>query len=306
MKFTIYQESRPGKRQNNEDRVAYCYSRNALLMVIADGMGGHFYGEVASQIAVQTLVEAFKREARPRIRDPFLFLQKGVLNAHYAIGDFTQTRRLNDSPRTTCVACIVQDNIAYWAHVGDSRLYFLRGGRILHKTRDHSRLQQLMEKGLINERQAAIHPERNKIYSCLGGPARPEIDFSRKTPLESGDIMLLCTDGVWGVLSDRSILSAVRAGDLRRSVPELFDRVEEKGGAGADNFSVVAVRWEESYVDLSLDDTSFISTLAMNRDFVTTKLDIFGQDPNYKAELTNEEIERAVAEIHAAIQKYSK
>jgi serine/threonine protein phosphatase PrpC len=293
-------------RRKNEDRVAYCYSRNALLMVVADGMGGHFYGEVASQIAAQTLVEAFKREARPRIRDPFMFLQKGILNAHYAIGDFTETRRLNDSPRTTCVACVVQDNIAYWAHVGDSRLYFLRKGKIIFRTRDHSRLQQLMERGLINERQAAVHPERNKIYSCLGGLARPEIDFSRKTPLESGDILLLCTDGVWGVLPDKTILSVVRSGDLKHNVPELFDRVERQGGASADNFSAVAVRWEDSYVDLSLDASTFISTQAMKRDFVTTDLDIFGQDPNYKSELSNEEIERAIAEIREAIQKYSK
>jgi serine/threonine protein phosphatase PrpC len=306
VKFTIYQESRPGMRRKNEDRVAYCYSRNALLMVVADGMGGHFYGEVASQIAVQTLVETFKREARPRVRDPFMFLQKGILSAHYAIGDFTETRRLNDSPRTTCVACIVQDNIAYWAHVGDSRLYLLRNGKILHRTRDHSRLQQLMERGLINERQAAVHPERNKIYSCLGGLARPEIDFSRKTPLESGDIMLLCTDGVWGVLPDKTILSVVRSGDLKQSVPELFDRVERQGGANADNFSAVAVRWEDSYVDLSLDESTFISTQMMKRDFVTAELDIFGQYPNYKNELSNEEIERAIAEIRTAIQKYSK
>jgi serine/threonine protein phosphatase PrpC len=82
MKFTIYQESRTGKRANNEDRVAYCYSREALLMVVADGMGGHYYGEVAAQIAVQTLTEAFPNESRPRIRDPFMFLQKGMLNAH--------------------------------------------------------------------------------------------------------------------------------------------------------------------------------------------------------------------------------
>jgi len=76
MKFSIYQESRTGMRANNEDRLAYCYSREALLMVVADGMGGHYYGEVAAQIAVQTLTEAFTREFRPRMRDPFLFLQK--------------------------------------------------------------------------------------------------------------------------------------------------------------------------------------------------------------------------------------
>ncbi len=96
MKFTIYQESRIGKRQNNEDRIAYCYSREAVLMVVADGMGGHYHGEVASQIAVQTLTSAFQRDAQPEIADPFLFLQKGMTNAHHAILDYSQEHRLKE------------------------------------------------------------------------------------------------------------------------------------------------------------------------------------------------------------------
>ena len=114
MRFTIYQESRRGGRANNEDRIAYSYSRDALLMVIADGMGGHHYGEVAAQIAVQTLSDAFQRDARPRLTDPFLFLQKGIMNAHCAILDYANQHRLNDVPRTTCVACVIQDDIAFF------------------------------------------------------------------------------------------------------------------------------------------------------------------------------------------------
>src|SRR6185369_11801487 len=148
--------------------------RDALLMVVADGMGGHYYGEIAAQIAVQTLTETFQREATPEIHDPFLFLQKAMTNAHHAILDFSSDHNLNDSPRTTCVACLIQDNIAYWAHAGDSRLYLIRGGKAIFHTRDHSRVQMLMDQGVISEAQAAVHPERNKIYSCLGGPQAPE------------------------------------------------------------------------------------------------------------------------------------
>ena len=97
-------------------------------MVIADGMGGHYYGEIAAQIAVQTLIESFQNEANSQISDPFMFLQKAMTNAHRAIIDFADAHNLKDSPRTTCVACIIQDNIAYWAHSGDSRLYLMRGG----------------------------------------------------------------------------------------------------------------------------------------------------------------------------------
>ncbi|MGC4090793.1 MAG: protein phosphatase 2C domain-containing protein [Polyangiaceae bacterium] len=185
MKFTIYQESRIGKRQNNEDRIAYCYSREALLMVVADGMGGHYHGEVASQIAVQTLTLAFQRDAQPEIDDPFLFLQKGMSNAHHAILDYSQEHRLKDSPRTTCVACLIQDNIAYWAHARFPSLP-PAGRQGAGADRDHSRVRLLMDEGLISEAQAATHPDRNKVYSCLGGESPPEIEFSRKTPWKWG------------------------------------------------------------------------------------------------------------------------
>jgi serine/threonine protein phosphatase PrpC len=97
--------------------------------------------------------------------------------------DYAARHKLNDSPRTTCVACVVQDNIAYWAHAGDSRLYLMRDGRVIAQTRDHSRIRLLIDEGMISEAQAAVHPDRNKIYSCLGSPTPPEIEFSRKTPL---------------------------------------------------------------------------------------------------------------------------
>ena len=306
MKFTIYQESRVGKRANNEDRIAHCYSRDALLAVVADGMGGHYYGEIAAQIAVQTLTESFQREATPEIRDPFLFLQKAMTNAHHAILDFSLEHRLNDSPRTTCVACLIQDNIAYWAHAGDSRLYLLRDGKVVLHTRDHSRVQMLMDQGVISEAQAAVHPERNKIYSCLGGPQPPEIEFSRKTPLETGDVLALCTDGVWGVLPDSMLAIALKNTNLMQAIPTLLGQAEVRGGPHADNLSIVAVRWEASYNEDTASAASVVSTQSMSRDTITTKLDEFGRNPNYKTELTEDEIERAIEEIRSTIQKFSK
>ena len=306
MKFTIYQESRPGKRSNNEDRLAHCYSRDALLMVIADGMGGHYYGEIAAQIAVQTLIESFQNEANSQISDPFMFLQKAMTNAHRAIIDFADAHNLKDSPRTTCVACIIQDNIAYWAHSGDSRLYLMRGGKVLVRTRDHSRVQLLMDQGVINEAQAAVHPERNKIYSCLGGPTPPEIEFARKTPLEAGDVLALCTDGLWGVIPGEMLAVALKSENLMQAVPMLMGQADIRGGPSADNLSIVVVRWEDSYVEHGVSDSSVVSTQAMSRDTVTTKLDAFGRNPHYKTELTEDEIESAIEEIRATIQKYSK
>ena len=303
MKFTIYQESRIGKRKNNEDRIAYCYSREALLMLVADGMGGHHHGEVAAQIAVQTLTSAFQRDAQPAIADPFLFLQKGMTNAHQAILAYSQKHRLEESPRTTCVACLIQGNVAYWAHVGDSRLYHVRDDKVQAVTRDHSRVRLLMDEGLISAAQAATHPDRNKVYSCLGGETPPEIEFSRKTPLEAGDILLLCSDGLWGPLPAEMLASTLKAANLMQAVPALLNQAELLGGPYGDNLSVVAVRWEQGY---SEESSSTVSTQTMPLDAVTTRLGEFGRDPAHKTDLSEDEIEKAIAEIRSAIQKYSK
>lgn len=301
MRFSIYQESRQGGRSNNEDRIAYCYSRDALMMIVADGMGGHFYGEIASQIAVQTLTAAFQQEATPALADPFHFLQKGITNAHNAIIDYSAKNGLADSPRTTCVACIIQDNIAYWAHAGDSRLFLIRSGKVMAQTRDHSRVRLLIEEGIINEAQAARHPDRNKIYSCLGSDQPPEIDFSRKTLLEQGDVVLLCTDGLWGSVSGEMMAVALRGSNLMSTVPMLLTQAETKAGKHCDNLSVVAVRWEESYVE----EAHSVSTQTMALNEVTTRFDEFGRNPGCKTDLTDDEIEKAIEEIRAAIDKYN-
>ena len=146
MKFTIYQESRPGARPNNQDRVAYSYTRESLLLVVADGMGGHLHGEIAAQIAVQYIIESFQRAAKPMIQDELMFLSRSLSNAHAAIQDYAFDKSLPEAPRTTVVACLIQNSVAFWAHAGDSRLYLIRRGRIVQQTKDHSRLQMMLDR----------------------------------------------------------------------------------------------------------------------------------------------------------------
>lgn len=306
MRFTIYQESRPGRRPTNEDRIAYCYSRDALLMVVADGMGGHLHGEVAAQIAVQYITEAFQREARPTLKDPFLFLATSFNNAHHAILDYAADRFLPEAPRTTCVACIVQDSIAYWAHAGDSRLYCIRGGRIISRTRDHSRIARMLEDGLITAEAAHQHPARNRIFSCLGGAHTPQIDFSKKTPLMAGDVVLLCSDGLWGPLPEDLISRTLASGNVLQAAPALLNQAEARGGENADNLSLVVIRWEDSY---AADTLGSVSTKTMPVDSFTTQLEAFAKARKGAQPLPNlsdEDIERAIEEINAAIRKYSK
>src|SRR5882672_1010383 len=145
MRFTIFQDSHTGDRKGNEDRVGYSYSRNVLLLVIADGMGGHMKGELAAEIAVTEITRRFQQEARNRLRKPVDFLVGAINGAHRAIVAQAVEENLLESPRTTVVACIVQGNSAHWAHAGDSRLCVLRDGRVVAATQDHSRVQQMID-----------------------------------------------------------------------------------------------------------------------------------------------------------------
>ena len=285
MRFSIFQESRKGTRKSNQDRVGYAYTRDALIMMVADGMGGHLHGEVASQIAVQLLTEAFQREAKPKLADPTGFLQKGMTDAHFALGDYAKARNLVESPRTTCVACVVQDGTAYWAHVGDSRLYHLREGRVHLRTRDHSRVQMLVDQGRIREEAVAAHPDRNKIFNCIGANALPQVELASPATLREGDTLLLCTDGVWGSLTGPLITAALQKSEIMKAVPELLDLAELRAGMECDNLSVVAMTWAEKRTGVIAGE---VSTQTLELDGVSTQIEDFGKSDH--ADLTDEEI----------------
>ena len=179
MRFTIFQDSRKGSRKVNQDRIAYTYGRDTLLLVVADGMGGHAGGEIAAQICARLFIERFQQEAKPVLKHPVQFLQDSMLRAHAALGSYAAQFSMLETPRTTCVACVVQAGQAYWAHVGDSRLYLFRQGGLIGQTKDHSKVQYLIDQGQISDDDVATHPDRNKIFSCLGGLVDPVIDVSR-------------------------------------------------------------------------------------------------------------------------------
>ncbi|MDR1853873.1 MAG: serine/threonine-protein phosphatase [Azoarcus sp.] len=308
MKFTIFQESRIGRRKNNQDRIAHCYSRDSLLMVLADGMGGHLHGEVASQIAVQYMTHVFQREAQPKLHDPVMFLSRELSLAHHAILDYALEKGLREAPRTTVVACIVQDGHACWAHAGDSRLYLLRDNRIHVQTHDHSRVQLMMDQGLLDTKSAATHPNRNRVYSCLGGTHLPQIEFSRRTPLQSGDVIALCTDGVWGPLGNEGLLRGLTAENPMIAVPRVLSEAEDIAGASCDNLSIIVMAWREGIGDDDNLPVETVSTQTMALSDFTTRMDTFDKHHRLSASemmLSDDDIEMAIQEINAAIQKFS-
>jgi serine/threonine protein phosphatase PrpC len=304
MKFSIYQDSRQGPRKMNQDRVAYAYTRDSLVMVVADGMGGHLHGEVAAQIATQFIGEAFQREAQPRLEDPFRFLLNAITNAHHSIIDYANQRNLLETPRTTCVACVVQDGLAHWAHVGDSRLYFVREGRVEHVTKDHSRVQILVDTGRIREEAVPAHPDRNKIFNCLGQMTVPRVDLSRRVALKHGDVILICSDGLWGALTSKIICEELLRADILTAVPKLLDMAEARAGKEGDNLSALAMTWADELGD---EAPTWISTVTMDEKEYKSTVQQFHKTtpPAPPGYLSDDEIERAIDEIRNAIRKHS-
>ncbi|MBK6905846.1 MAG: serine/threonine-protein phosphatase [Rhodocyclaceae bacterium] len=244
MRFTVSHDSRLGKRQMNQDRLAWAHTDEALLLVLCDGMGGHRHGEIAAQIVVDHCLRVFKHAARPRLDDPHRFLSDSLLDAHWAINNYASLRAipLDDAPRTTCVACVIQDSLATIAHTGDSRVYLIRNGQTHTRTYDHSRVQMLIDSGELTEEQAQHHPQRNLVITCLGGDVPPRIDVAQAIRLEAADTIALCSDGVWGPLGEQ--LSAGLVYPLERAIPTLLDRAEVLAGPSCDNLSLIALRWE--------------------------------------------------------------
>jgi PPM family protein phosphatase len=298
MRFTIFQDSRTGDRKGNEDRVGYSYSRDVLLMAVADGMGGHIDGEVAAEIAITEITRRFQQEARNKLKKPFDFLVSAIQSAHRAIVSHAVEHNLLECPRTTVVACIVQNGSAFWAHAGDSRLYVLRRGELTTQTQDHSRVQMMIDAGEITPEMAARHPERNKIFSCLGGVVPPQIATGREFALETGDTVMLSTDGFWGQIPGNILGSMLRKQTLVDVMPGLLVEAQRRAKGESDNLSVVAMTWENQ------EDPGVADTQGMDTEFTSSSNTTESLETKAPVEdVTDEDIERAINEIQNAIRR---
>lgn len=241
MKFSIHQASKIGGRKYNQDRVAYAYGHEAVLLVLADGMGGHLNGEVAAGLAMETFVESFAKQTH--FDNPGAFLTDTMRLAHRRIMGLPQ-KDDHSFPGTTCVAALIQDGMLYWGHAGDSRLYLLRDGVIAAKTRDHSMVQLWLQSGQINEEEARIHPRRNQITNCLGGVEDMfNIELGKSMALQSGDVVLLCSDGLCGPVLDKELVAAFTGSPVTAALDKLIARALSIELGRADNATGLALRW---------------------------------------------------------------
>jgi serine/threonine protein phosphatase PrpC len=232
-------------RQNNEDSFGYWepeddqqFLRKGRLAVVADGMGGYEGGQEASRLAVETLMEVYRDFGGD---DPQAALVEALQTAHDQIREYSFAHPELRGMGTTCTAAAIVQDALYYVHVGDTRLYLIRDGQITRVTRDHSYVGRLVESGMISREEAETHPQRNILTAALG--TNPDLIMDspgQPKPLRPEDVLLICTDGLWGQVRDSEILDAVENKSAEQTGRKLIELARERGGP--DNITVEVLR----------------------------------------------------------------
>ncbi|WP_127478569.1 PP2C family protein-serine/threonine phosphatase [Sulfurivermis fontis] len=232
-----------GNRNSNQDRFDIVETDEGVLLVLADGMGGHIGGEIAAQALVDIARDRYLNSTRP-VAQPGRFLTAIIQATHDALVSYAAEQGSDNIPGTTAVLCLVQNGQIDWAHVGDSRLYLFRDGLPVFRTTDHSYVEQLYQQGIIRRSEQDTHPRRNHITQCIGAlPQAPEVEVGKGKKLRVGDIVLLCSDGLWGALDDAQLgLMLRQEGSLDEVLEHMAMRAEQISYPHSDNISVIALR----------------------------------------------------------------
>ncbi len=233
-----------GDRQEQQDRVAIITSpRNpgAMLAIVADGMGGRTGGRMAADQVVSTAENLFKdmTERDSTFRDMLLHL---AAEAHTVIR--LTAIASEKEPHATLCALIIKKNYAIWAHAGDSRLYFFRGGKLVHRTEDHTYAEQLRLEGRYEDAEIAAGRYKNILVSALGINKKPKIVIGEDAALREGDIFLLASDGMWAYFEDDELAEILQQLSPRDASERLVSLARERGEGRGDNLSVAIIKLE--------------------------------------------------------------
>ncbi len=234
-----------GDRQDNQDRAAVVVSEEAAMMLVFDGMGGHSDGAIAAETGLKVVQDLFMSSTLP-VFDPQGFLYMALARAHDEVVSLGIEVAVDFRPRATCAVCLVQEGGAYWAHIGDSRIYQVRNGNVLTRSRDHSHVEVLIQEGAITEEEAQDHPMRNFVECCIGGDAPvPDMSITVKQALQPGDVLLACSDGLWSGLSDNDVAEIAAPGDdnLAENLKALSIKALNVNSPYSDNTTGTALRW---------------------------------------------------------------
>lgn len=234
-----------GDRSDNQDRAAVVVADDAALMLVFDGMGGHSDGARAAETGLKVVQDMFMDASLP-IFDPQGFMYMALARAHDDVVDLGKDVAVDFRPRATCAICLVQEGGSFWAHIGDSRIYQVRNGSVLSRSRDHSHVEVLIQEGAITEEEALDHPMRNFVECCIGGDAPvPDMSITGRQELCPGDVLLACSDGLWSGLGDDDMAQIGTPGEnnLAQNLKELSIQALGANAPYSDNTTGTALRW---------------------------------------------------------------
>ncbi len=250
MKLDSYELTDDGRvRQNNEDAVGKCepngekeQAAKGSLFIVADGMGGHRGGEIASRLAVETVISTYYASEGA---DTIESLRKSYTKAN----DVIHRKSIEDvelfGMGTTCTTMVLKPGEAFFAHVGDSRAYVLRDDKLIQLTEDHSLVGEMVRSGIISDEDAQHHPKRNVITRSLGTQEELATDFpSSPYELVSGDVFLLCSDGLTTMVTNEEAEEILKTNSPQKACKALIDLANKKGGK--DNITVQVVKIENA------------------------------------------------------------
>ena len=240
MKFAYVKESRVGlKRINNEDAVGIFEADGGLLTIVCDGLGGNNAGEIASSLSVEVIYNSFRGSEE---QDYLKRIKSSIEAANKSIKEESSRQDKYDGMATTAEILFIKDKTAYWGHVGDSRIYNLKNGKLKQLTKDHSLIQKLIDDGYLTLNQAETHPNKNIIMRALGDSDSVEIDLSKLKLVPSDNYkFLVCTDGVTNVIHNDELEKLLRNKDTENISRNLTSLIEKRGAP--DNFSFVILEY---------------------------------------------------------------
>lgn len=285
MQYELGQANRLGNRASNQDRFDIIEDETGVLLVLADGMGGRPGGAVAAQTVVDWAKRVYKDIRKP-VTDPQKMFTEILHKAHLAIVQIGQQQEPPVIPGTTGLLCLVQEGRMYSAHVGDSRIYVFRDGVSVYRTTDHSYVEELYKNGEISRAEQEDHPQKSHITQCVGClPKVPEIEHASPRNLKPNDIVLLCSDGLWGPLDDAQIGAMLGGGNLDEAINAIAEKSEHTSYPRSDNITAASLRF------ISADE------LSANTDNTRTRKPATADEAD--------KLESAISEIEKAIQFYS-
>ncbi len=223
--------------------MGYRHTSDSVLLMLADGMGGHPDGEVAAALAMETVAGLFQTMAQPKLDDVTAFLTQALMATHEQLLQYAAARAMTDTPRTTLVLAVIQSDQVHWTHCGDSRLYLVRAHQLLTRTQDHSLLEHRRYQFNNAVTTQVAETNRNVLFTCLGSPVKPVFSVAGPLVLQQGDTLMLCSDGLWASLSEQDIVTELSQKPVEAAVPDLVDKALKQAGDRSDNVTCLALSW---------------------------------------------------------------